>query len=895
MMVACLVALEGEMESLTVPEYVWYWGKAEKDAGGYHLLPYHCLDVAAVAAVWWDASPTIRRSFSSHASCSEVQIRAWLLFFIALHDYGKFDLRFQLKVREAWEKLHPLAGQGASLPSQYDINQYRHGESGLFWFKKDFFAFNGCEPAADSLFIDDEPLQWSNWKPWVEAVTGHHGHVKQAEYASDASLSVSVDGRFAEIDQTARKEWLKALEQLFLRPAGLSLDDAPPPPSPLLAGFCSVSDWLASRCDDTNFSFHQSPLSISDYFTQKISQDAPAILAFSGLNGIAKSYGGISDLLPAAVTPRPLQTKVDQLPLQDGLTIIEAPTGSGKTEAALAHAWRLLAAGQADSIIFALPTQATANAMLGRLELLAEHLFADSPNILLAHGNARFNRTFTDLKRRGHSDAVEPDGWAQCGEWLAESRKRVFLGQIGVCTIDQVLISVLPVKHRFVRGLGVGRSMLIVDEVHAYDAYMYGLLEEVLRQQRQCGGSAILLSATLPATLKQQLAAAWGGKRTECNPSAAYPLLTWLGNVDFAPISLARHETPTPVTVEIEALRLEGMEPDQTLLARIVRAAESGAQVAVICNMVNDAQRIAAALREMTSAPVGLFHARYRFKDRQIRENEVIDCFGPSGKRERGRILVATQVVEQSLDLDFDWLVTQLCPVDLLFQRMGRLHRHRRASRPAGYDKPVCTVLLPCECNYGYTGKIYADTRVLWRTEQLLTSASAGQVTFPAAYREWIESAYQEKSWGTEPDLVIAGFEKFKDKTWSKTYSAKEMIRKAFEITPFSDSDENVTAVTRDDEMGLTVIPVIDSPKGRRFLDGGLLGDLDEFRRAEELALNSINVPARWSGWLKALCEIDDERRYWLTMTEQGEGCYVREGEKVAFRYHCDTGLERVK
>ncbi|QSV44695.1 CRISPR-associated helicase/endonuclease Cas3 [Geobacter benzoatilyticus] len=878
-----------------VSGYFRYWGKAEKSCGCYHLLPYHCLDVTAVAAVWWDASPTIRRSFSCNASCSALQIRAWLLFFVALHDYGKFDMRFQLKVREAWEKLHPLAGQGASLPPQYDVNQYRHGESGLFWFKKDFFAFNGCETTADSLFIEDEPLHWSNWKTWVEAVTGHHGHVKQAEFASDASLPVSVDGRFAENDQTARKEWLKALEQLFLRPAGLSLDDAPPPPSPLLAGFCSVSDWLASRCDDTNFSFHQSPLSISDYFIQKISQDAPAILAFSGLNGTAKSYGGISDLLPAAVTPRPLQTKVEQLPLQDGLTIIEAPTGSGKTEAALAHAWRLLAAGQADSIIFALPTQATANAMLGRLESLAEHLFADSPNILLAHGNARFNRTFTDLKRRGHSDAVDPDGWTQCGEWLAESRKRVFFGQIGVCTIDQVLISVLPVKHRFVRGLGVGRSVLIVDEVHAYDAYMYGLLEEVLRQQRQCGGSVILLSATLPATLKQQLTEAWGDKRTECNPSAAYPLLTWIGNVDFPSISLTRHEMPKPVTVEIEALRLEGMEPDQTLLARIVRAAESGAQVAVICNMVNDAQRIAAALREMTSAPVGLFHARYRFKDRQIRENEVIDCFGPSGKRERGRILVATQVVEQSLDLDFDWLVTPLCPVDLLFQRMGRLHRHLRASRPAGYDKPVCTVLLPCECNYGYTGKIYADTRVLWRTEQLLTSASAGQVTFPAAYREWIESVYSGDPWGNEPESVVTGHEKFEVELEVKRYKAMDMVRRAFEVTPFSDSDENVTAVTRDDEMGLTVIPVIDSPNGRRFLDGGLLGDLDEFRRAEELSLNSINIPARWSGWLKALCEIDDERRYWLTMTEKGEGCYVREGDKVTFRYHRDTGLERVK
>lgn len=879
----------------SVPSYFRYWGKAEKEGEGYHLLPYHCLDVAAVVSVWWNASSAIRRSFFLQESCPEEQLRAWLLFFTALHDYGKFDLRFQLKVRNAWGELHPLAGQGLCLPSLYECHQYRHGECGLFWFRKDYFALCGCDTAVDSLFIDDsEPANWSAWKPWIEAVTGHHGHLKCAEYVADAEMSAMADGRFAEIDRTARQEWLIALEHLFLRQAGLSLDASPPPPSPLLAGLCSVADWLASRCDESYFGFHQSPTSLSDYFAQKVARDAPAILEFSGINGKTKSYGGVSALLPASTTPRPLQSKVDQLPLQPGLTIIEAPTGSGKTEAALAHAWRLLASGLADSLIFALPTQATANAMLGRLELLAGRLFANSPNLLLAHGNARFNQAFVDLKRRAHGDAADPDGWTQCGEWLAESRKRVFLGQIGVCTIDQVLISVLPVKHRFVRGLGVGRSVLIVDEVHAYDAYMYGLLEEVLRQQRQAGGSAILLSATLPAMQKQRLGASWSSRQTDCNPSAPYPLLTWVGDVDCPPLALGQHEVPQQVTVGIEALRLEGMEPDQSLLSRLVTAAEGGAQVAVICNLVSDAQRIARILRDMTAAPVDLFHARYRFKDRQIRENEAICRFGPAGAREKGRILVATQVVEQSLDLDFDWLITQLCPVDLLFQRMGRLHRHRHQDqkRPVGFHKPTCTVLLPLDCNYGYTGKIYADTRVLWRTEQLLT-APGGQVTFPAAYREWIEKVYEEDPWENEPQSVIEGHEKHEMETEANRYKALDMIRRAFEVTPFADTDESVTAVTRDGEMGLTVIPCVDMPEGRRLLDGELLAGLDEYHRAEELALNSINVPHRWAGWLKPLCEIDYEKRYWLAMTEKGEG-YMREGEKISFRYCRDTGLERV-
>ncbi|HNT16712.1 MAG TPA: CRISPR-associated helicase/endonuclease Cas3 [Acidobacteriota bacterium] len=872
------------------PLYYRYWGKAERDGQRFHLLPYHCLDVAAVVAVWWETSATIRRSFKQNSNLTEAQVRAWILFFSTLHDYGKYDVRFQLKDRSSWEALYPSPMNCTQLPSVCACNEYKHGENGLWWFKQDYFSCLDFRQS-DPLFAE-EPSQWKSWKPWVEAVTGHHGHVKDAAYMREAPLPSTCDNRLADVDRLARTEWLEDLVELFLYPAGLSLNDSPPPPSPLLAGLCSVADWLASRCDDINFTFHQHPEPLSVYFERKVKEDARRVFDLSGIEGTARGYGGVQPLLPEKVEPRPLQARMDELPLEPGLTIIEAPTGSGKTEAALAYAWRLLAAGLADSLIFALPTQATANAMLGRLEMLATKLFEESPNLLLAHGSARFNEKFAELRRKGLYVDGETDGWVQCGEWLAESRKRVFLGQIGVCTIDQVLISVLPVKHRFVRGFGVGRSVLVVDEVHAYDAYMYGLLEEVLRQQRAAGATAVLLSATLPAAQKRQLSAVWQAEEQVETVQEPYPLITWVGENTSCRLSLEPHEQPEFTGVRVECLRTDKMEPDDILLKRIVAAAESGAQVAVICNLVYMAQGTYHRVKELTSAPTSLFHARYRFKDRQARETDVITRFGPDGNREHGHILVATQVVEQSLDIDFDWIVTQLCPVDLLFQRMGRLHRHTREWRPDGFTEPVCTVLLPENGDYGLTGRIYSNTRVLWRTEQKLVSAPEGVIVFPAAYRDWIEEVYQEEPWKDEPENTTKYYMKFKDDLDVSKMKALQQIYSA--ANPFDDTDEKVTAVTRDGEMNLTVIPYIDSPDGRRLLDGELVDKLPDFRKPEEIARNSIGVPGSWKGWLEALCETDEEKRYWLAMTEQ-EGSFMREGDNVIFRYHSDTGLGREK
>jgi CRISPR-associated endonuclease/helicase Cas3 len=878
--------------------YYQYWGKAEKDGSRYHLLPYHCLDVAAVAAVWWNASPALRQAFAVNTVMSTEQLRAWVLFFVALHDYGKFDVRFQLRVKYSWQLLYSNVGDYQNgLPSIQECKAYYHGEGGLSWFQKDFSEISGvtspdvCWDQLDDVVTSCKT--WELWKPWIEAIAGHHGFIKDADYVPATYVSTASDKRLAETDRAARIEWLWALETLFLLPAGLSLADTPPScPVISLAGFCSVADWLGSRCDDKTFPFCQEKRDLREYFEERCVEDAPRVLKLAGVIGRPHVYDGVAALLDPKNKPRSLQTMVDKLPLKAGLTLAEAPTGSGKTETALAYAWRLVAAGLADSIVFALPTQATANAMLGRLQHIAPLLFDENPNLLLAHGTARFNSSFTAIKNIAN-DSYEEDGLVQCSQWLAESRKRVFLGQIGVCTIDQVLISVLPVKHRFIRGFGVGRSVLIVDEVHAYDAYMYGLLEEVLRQQKASGGSAILLSATLPERQRQKLCHAWGVKLEQQGEKTPYPLITWTGGDDLQPYELDSNQLPDEITVKVEPIRIDGMMPDEALLSRIVMAADAGAQVVIVCNFVDVAQRLADTLRSMTSMPVDLFHARYCYVHRQRKEKRVIMRFGPKGKRKTGRILVATQVVEQSLDVDFDWLITQLCPVDLLFQRMGRLHRHNRnGKRPPEFEQPLCTVLMPEGDDFGLHGYIYQNTRILWRTMGKIVSAPNNEVIFPAAYRTWIESVYQQKPWQDEPEGVTAAFESFEDNVESvKKYLAAQMLERAKGMTPFNDTDENVLAVTRDGEMNSVVVPFCRVPEGRALMDGTVFEFLDEYQQLEALSLNSVGVPKSWSYYLD---NFDEKRRYWLELEQEGEG-YQGISKGVTFRYHKDKGLEKEK
>lgn len=867
-----------------------YWGKASlwgDDQPKWHPLIYHSLDVAAVAASWWEACPALRECFvTAFPDEQENCLRAWVLFFVALHDLGKADLRFQLKAPDAMAAAWRIVSHGDDheIPPR-EISAFDHGHAGIAWAA---LEYRGWLTTSDS-----EQLIWSRWNNWLAAVTGHHGDFPSPSY--QGLKGIEADPALIDHDRATRRALVAAFESLFLQPAGLDLQTLPPacslPARALLAGFCASCDWLGSNTDE--FAYRAPDTALPDYLSERHSHiESSRMLERYGLLAVAQPYAGLSALLGHTESPRGVQTLIDDLPASAGLTLIEAPTGSGKTEAALAHAWRLIEAGVADSIVFALPTQATANAMFKRVKTFGTKVYGEA-NVVLAHGKRDFNAGFQQLVERGQRRTRQGDEEAsmQCAAWLASSRKRVFLGQIGVCTIDQVLLSVLPVRHKFVRGFGLNKSVLIVDEVHAYDAYMYGLLGEVLKNQRACGGSAVLLSATLSTSLRDKLLAAWESEVADDAASTPYPALWHATGGTVTPLTVADEHRPPRREVGIECLRLPAAYPDDDLLARIVSAAQDGALVAVVVNLVDDAQRLAGELRELVAdSPaigVDLFHARYRFADRQDKEAAALEHYGRNAPRGKGRILVATQVVEQSLDLDFDWLITQICPVDLLFQRLGRLHRHQREWRPPGFETPLCTVLTVERDDYGVFELIYGNARVLWRTDLFLNRK--GTLVFPEAYRDGIEQVYQREDWPDEPERIACDFTKFSAEQLRREKDAQQLT--SMTVASFRDDDGRITSLTRDGEMSLSVLPLTTDGC---LLDGQRIEAIAERDLDEQLNLNIVPCPASWGKRLRD-CRKEADGPFagvWqLVAAETTPG--VWQSGDGQFTYSKDFGMEK--
>lgn len=382
-------------------------------------MVYHSLDVAAVAAAFWTCSPAIRHSFkTAFVADSEETLRAWILFFVALHDLGKFHIRFQIKAPDALHTAWPGIDFGNTRCKPYD-----HGCDGFAQADAEIAAWIGTDRRKTPTAFAD----------WLAVVAGHHGSICRPHKPVRGYATPDIQQQ----DAVARQTWVEQTTRLFLAPAGLSLGNVPRVPDTaaknLLAGFCSLCDWIGSNTD--LFGYQAPSKTPAEYLAwaqdHAIRKNA---LAYFGLTAPALPYRGLAALLKDDERPRGVQTLVDGLPPSGSLTIVEAPTGSGKTEAALAYVWRLLAAGIADSVVFALPTQATANAMLTRAKTFAEHAFGPA-NIVLAHGHRDLNDEFRRLvaAARPHTVQGHEEAGVQCSSWLANSRKRVFLGQMD-CT-----------------------------------------------------------------------------------------------------------------------------------------------------------------------------------------------------------------------------------------------------------------------------------------------------------------------------------------------------------------------------------------------------------------------------------------------------------------------------
>ncbi|MCK5665568.1 MAG: CRISPR-associated helicase Cas3', partial [Thiotrichaceae bacterium] len=391
------------------------------------------------------------------------------------------------------------------------------------------------------------------------------------------------------------------------------------------------------------------------------------------------------------------------------------------------------------------------------------------------------------------------------------SSKRAFLGSMSVATVDQILMGVLGIKHQFIRSFGTRKSVLILDEIHSFDAYMYGLIEKVLKGQHEAFSSVILLSATLPVHLKKLLLDSYQGEVR----SDAYPLITQI-DLYGKTSTFEAEQKPEEKQVQSKVWFSPKQLPNAEQCQQLIDWAEAGAMVGVICNTVKDAQLIYSVLSAKTKITIDLFHARYTVADRLRIEDYVLNKYGKKAKR-KGGLLIATQVIEQSLDLDFDVLISQIAPIEFLMQRMGRLWRHDRlandtelAFRATVINQPLfitlCPFLKEVEENFqtGYAGSgfVYKNIRVLYRTQKYLETHT--KFSFPHCYRKAINHIHYDKSYSDEPPNLSEIVEKFNNEQDGSYYSAK-LISNQYS-RPLNDVDPRAAMLTREGELQQTVV-----------------------------------------------------------------------------------------
>jgi len=406
---------------------------------------------------------------------------------------------------------------------------------------------------------------------------------------------------------------------------------------------------------------------------------------------------------------------------EPGILILEAQMGVGKTEAALAAAEIMASRFGLGGVFFGLPTQATANGIFPRLLGWADTQTEETlpQAIKLAHGMAELNENYLRLQGRGvqlEEDAQE-EHRVQVHQWF-RGNKQVLLANFVIGTVDQLLLAALAQKHVMLRHLGLAGKVVIIDECHAYDTYMNCYLDRTLEWLGWYKVPVILLSATLPARRRTELVEAYQQKKAAPDApwetSCGYPLLIWTNGAEVK-------QTAIPSDAPGQTVQLTTLtEPELPALLR--RKLAEGGCAGVIVNTVKKAQKIAQLLREsLPDKEVQLFHAQFLMPDRAARENQLMARIGKGSAPEcrNDLIVVGTQVMEQSLDIDLDVLVTELCPMDLLLQRIGRLHRHHR-SRPAPLQQACCAVLDTGEDAFDAGSEAVYGQWLLWRTRKFL-------------------------------------------------------------------------------------------------------------------------------------------------------------------------------
>ncbi len=696
-------------------------GKSAQTANGTpHPAAYHMLDVAAVAERLLATD-----SFSA-------MVREALVLLVALHDLGKIGAPFR-------RMLSTGATQTAG----------RHWEATELLLQEH-----------DALLQHLGRSAHSRYRLYA-ATAGHHGRPPSKQKHELDRLRTALGSQALEDSSTLIRAFVKLWPQASL----VDLDKQEMTRlSWWLPGLTATADWIGSN---PNWFMPHAPVLSLPAYLDHARQLAMVAVQSAGLDVAAPAAGHLFNF-----ELRPMQVACQEIVLPPGPTLafIEDETGSGKTEAAMLLAQRMLLAGKGSGLFIALPTTATADAMFVRVRDSIGRMFQTPPNLTLAHGRAAHSTAFRQLRQHRAAQEDSPG----CTDWLADNRRRALLSQVGVGTIDQALLSVLPTRYATLRHYGLASKILIVDEVHEMgEPYMQQELAQLLRAHRMAGGSAILLSATLPMTQRESLAVAF---EASVAPSFAYPALTIAGGAvrqDFAP--------PTGGRGSVVVHRLPDAESALALLQQKIK---EGAACVWVRNSVDDAIAAVRMLHER-GVMADLLHARFALVDRLKIENQVLSRFGKNGKDRAGRVVVGTQVLESSLDLDFDVMVSDLAPMAALIQRAGRLWRHM-GTRPAvsrPVPQPILHVVAPDPAQVGDArwlhhvlphGAWVYPLDIQWRTADVLFRA--GTIDAPSGLRALIEAVHGRQADGVGSSLPEP-LRYYEDERIGKAYAQANQAR----------------------------------------------------------------------------------------------------------------------
>ncbi len=837
---------------------------AKSDAGGAPVpLLQHLLDAAAVAEQLWDEvlPVAIRRPLDE---VMDGRGRDLFRLLAGWHDLGKATPGFQGKAPQLATRV-----DAAGLTTRPETRQerWRH-ELGSAVIAKE--VLKGRWPAADVGWL--WPL-----------LAGHHGRVRSAGYLKPPSAWLRGDDRWRAVQEALA--W-RAVGELGLEPLPVPVRAPSRSRQLVLAGHLIMADWIAS--DEKRFVGTAEAPSMATARRRALGVLPPLGL----LPGLVPDVGAEPAALMRqrfGVAPRPLQLLVAAAAeTGPGLLIVEAPMGEGKTEAALLAVELLARRGGQDGVFFALPTQATSDPVFARV-LSWVATFPRPVRVGLLHGKRAVNPVWRTLQHQTSYSGVcdefdldDPYGTTgehsspEPGDWFLGS-KRGLLQPVAVGTVDQVLHAATRTKHVMLRHAGLAAGVLVIDEVHAYDVYMAQFLHETLRWASAAGVPVVLLSATLPPEARAELVRAYAqGAGAQAPvpavpPAPGYPAVlvlkpsaeqaTWTTTTPFRP------SRPVAVTVLQQAPDAD----DAGLVALLTDRLADGGIALVLRNTVGRAQQSYRSLQPAFPGQVRLLHARLVTGQRVERAEELLRALGPDGEHRPHRlVVVATQVAEQSFDIDVDVLVTDLAPVDLLLQRSGRLHRHDRppGSRPVRVAEPEIVVTglqwanagppaLPAGSRAVYGGYL------LLRAAALVQRAEQAGWDLPAQVPALVEAGYDsddEVPDGWRVELQEARLEQDDrarvraDNARSFLLSGPEALHRPtlaglHEQDTAEVSEDRVRAVVRDGEESVEVTLVSRGAGGYVTVSGRSIGPTGEVVVTEpalhdEVVASSVRLPA---------------------------------------------------